>query len=82
MLGKLSPLRIINKMIDKTNLFSLFIDPPQCHNHLVSGLSFFKNEIKASDVIDTVKVKYISSIELMLLEHYFLVDAVDIFGLG
>lgn len=82
MLGKLSPLWIINKMIDKTKLFSLLIDPSQCHNHLISGLSLFENQIKVSYIMDTVKVKHISSVEFMLLENYFLVYAVDVFDLG
>lgn len=68
-------------MIGKTNLFTILIDPSQCHNHLVSGFSLFENEIKASYVMDTVKIKHISSIEFMLLQHYFLMNIVDIFGL-
>ena len=82
MLGQLSPLWIVNKMIDKANLFTLLIDPSKRHNHFVLGLSFLEDQIKASDVMDTVKVKHISSVELMLLEHNFLVDAIDILCLG
>lgn len=82
MLDKLSPLCIINEMVDKTNFFSLLIDPSKGHNHLVFGLSFLEDKIKAPDAMNTVKVEHIFSIELMLLEHYLLVNAINILDLG
>lgn len=69
-------------MIDETNFLSLLIDPSKRHNHLVLGLSFFKNKIKTFDALNTVKVEDISPIELMLLEQYLLVNAINILDLG